>query len=316
MLTVTLLVTMAFANKQDSEAAARVEHADQLSDIRAEGAPPFRLKLSVKIIDKDGTVLDGSYTEVWVSKTQWRRETVLGDFRRIQVASGRKLWLLDSSTVVPEQLSQFSIFHLDKVQPEKWKSTKDREIKGVGVRCVKNSRGIPLELCFDKMSGTLASNLLDVYLGARIVKRTCLYSDYQKAGDRVFATSYRCDEDKHPSLEGRIVELAAEPAPDRALFAPLDGATESMNCIGAVKAPRQVYSPEPVPPRTGSTIVAMRIVVGIDGTPHNLKITSAPNSDYDKATLSAVRQWRFKPATCDGEPMEHEVAVEIAFHIP
>ena len=60
----------------------------------------------------------------------------------------------------------------------------------------------------------------------------------------------------------------------------------------------------------------MSAVVGTDGTPHNLKITSAPNHDYDEAALDAVRKWRFKPATCDGEPMELEIAVEVAFHLP
>jgi outer membrane biosynthesis protein TonB len=34
----------------------------------------------------------------------------------------------------------------------------------------------------------------------------------------------------------------------------------------------------------------------------------------EKAALEAVRQWRFKPATCDGEPVEVKVAVEIDSH--
>jgi TonB family protein len=43
-------------------------------------------------------------------------------------------------------------------------------------------------------------------------------------------------------------------------------------------------------------------------------MTSAPNPDYDQAALAAVQQWRFKPATCDGEPMEKKMAIETEFH--
>jgi TonB family protein len=55
------------------------------------------------------------------------------------------------------------------------------------------------------------------------------------------------------------------------------------------------------------------MVVGTDGQPHNLRVTSTPNRDFDQAVLEAVRRWRFKPATCDGEPVETEIAVETEF---
>lgn len=318
VLTLTLLVSTAFANKKDAEATALIEHAKQLSDIRAEGAPPFRLKLGFKIVNKDGTVLDGAYTEVWVSKAQWRRETVLGDFRRTEVAAGRKRWLLDSSTVVPDHLAVVpALLEIDRFQLETWKSWEDREVNGVRVRCVKNNLDPSGALCFDKTSGMLAAVITSLKWGTLTGERECLYSDYQRFGAHVFARSYACNEDKHPMLEARIVELAAEPAPDRALFAPPDGAKESVNCLGVVKPPTVVYDPNPMPPRRsrGSTLVAMSLSVGTDGKPHNLKVTSAPNRDFDKAALEAVRHWRFKPATCDGERWETEIAVEVEFYV-
>ena len=58
------------------------------------------------------------------------------------------------------------------------------------------------------------------------------------------------------------------------------------------------------------------LVVGADGKPHNLKMTSPPNHDFDEAGLEAVRQWTFKPATCDGEPVETHVAVDVNFQLP
>jgi hypothetical protein len=48
VLTVSLFVSTAFANNKEAEAVALIERGKQLSDIRAEGAPSFRLKLSFK----------------------------------------------------------------------------------------------------------------------------------------------------------------------------------------------------------------------------------------------------------------------------
>ena len=322
LLSLNLIVSTAFATKKDAEAAELIEHAKQLSDIRAEGAPAFRLKLSFKTIKEDGSVLEGAYTEVWVSKAQWRRQTVLGAFGRIQVAAGRKRWLLDSTTAVPEHLSDLlGLSEIGRFRPEAWKPGKieDREIKGLSLRCLEtnpDSRGARSALCFDKSSGAVAVEVYPLEMNARIVDKTCFFSDYEKFGNRVLARSYECAEDKHPRLQARIVELVAEPAPDPALFAPLDGAKESVNCLGLVKPPTPVHQEAPKFPRPSlvSTLVVTSMVVSTDGKPLNLRVTSAPNHDFDRAALEAARQWRFKPATCDGEPMETEIALEVSFH--
>jgi hypothetical protein len=54
LLAFNLPVSAAFANKKDDEAAAMIDHAKQLSDIRAHGAPGFRLKVNFKTIRRDG----------------------------------------------------------------------------------------------------------------------------------------------------------------------------------------------------------------------------------------------------------------------
>jgi TonB family protein len=321
VLSVALLLSTAFANKKVAEAAALIEHAKQLSDIRAEGAPAFRLKLSFKTIKEDGTVRDGSYTEVWVSRAQWRRETVLGDFRRTQIAAGRKQWVLDSTSAVPEHIGDIlSLSQVDRFGADAWKPGKieAREIEGRTVRCIETNpdlRGARSALCFENGSGVVAAEVRPLEMGTRIVDKACFFSDYQKFGDRVLARSYECDEDRHPRLQARIVELAFEPAPDSALFAPLDGAKESVNCLSVVKAPSVVHQQDPTFPRTsgGQARVTILMLVGIDGKPSNLKVANASNHNFDQAALEAAQRWRFKPATCDGEPVETEIAVEVSF---
>jgi hypothetical protein len=75
---VTLLSAGSFVEDEHSKAQALLERARNLSDIRSPSAPAFRLKVAFNAITRDLATLDGTYTETWVSNTQWRRETVVG----------------------------------------------------------------------------------------------------------------------------------------------------------------------------------------------------------------------------------------------
>ncbi len=323
VLALTSLVYTAFASKKDVEAAELINHAKQLSDIRAEGAPAFRLKMNFKIIKEDGSVLRGSHTEVWASKTQWRRETLLGEFRETQVVSGRKRWVLNSSTTIPEHLGDFlSLTDIFRFQPEAWKPQKiaDREIDGHSARCVETEPtpwGAGSALCFDKTIGTIAADFIPPHPGTRLGATVCLYNDYQKFGDHVLARSYECGEDKQLRLEAKVVELIVEPTTDAALFTAPDGAKESvfLSCQSPVKPPTKVYDPNPERPKTSGaqTPVVINTAIGTDGKTHDLSVASTPNPDFDKVALEAVRRWTFKPASCEGEPVEVRINIFINF---
>jgi TonB family protein len=169
------------------------------------------------------------------------------------------------------------------------------------------------DLCFDKLTGLLSAEIDP--LGTNPGERVCFHSDYQKFGEYMVARSYECAEDKQLKIEARVTELAADSAQDPALFVPPEGAKESLNCLGSVMHPEQVYTSEPMPPHgvSGINVVTIGLVVGTDGKPHDVKVTSAPNPGYDEAVLEAVQEWRFKPATCDGEPMEAPISIQTEF---
>ena len=80
VLSLSVIVSTCFGISKESEAASLIERAKQLSDIRAEGAPGFRLKIAFKIVKEDGSVAEGTYTEVWASKARWRKDMVLEIF--------------------------------------------------------------------------------------------------------------------------------------------------------------------------------------------------------------------------------------------
>ena len=57
-------------------------------------------------------------------------------------------------------------------------------------------------------------------------------------------------------------------------------------------------------------------VVGADGTPTEVRVVqSAGISDLDQLALDAAKQWRFKPATRDGVPVQSTVRLHVAFQV-
>lgn len=329
-LAVTLLFfsSTSFASSKQEEAASLIEHAKQLSDIRSEGAPAFRLAVGFKAKKKDGSVLEGTYVETWSSKAQWRKEIVAGNFRRTEIFTDQKRFLLEPVEVLPEHIRDVpALSEVGRFQPEAWRPEKvgNRKLNGASVRCIETLpvvrtgvrilTGQGLEgqaeipsLCFDKSSGLLAAEIEPESTISKDV--ACFFSDYQKFGDYQYARSYKCTEGGQPRLEARVLELVALPQADPELFTPPNGAKERKGCPDPAEPPRVVYQPEPdVPP--GGGIVTLSLLVGIDGVPRDFSTVSSPNPKQEKAALEAVRRWRFRPATCDREPVEVKIAVEM-----
>lgn len=64
-----------------------------------------------------------------------------------------------------------------------------------------------------------------------------------------------------------------------------------------------------------ATVIA-EFIVSAEGTPASVKITqSSGNPDLDDLALKTARQWRFKPATRDGQPVESTVRLHIEFQV-
>lgn len=60
----------------------------------------------------------------------------------------------------------------------------------------------------------------------------------------------------------------------------------------------------------------VRFTVSPDGTAAKVEIAQSSGSDeLDRAALDAARQWKFKPATRDGEPVESQVNLHIEFQV-
>ena len=89
---------------------------------------------------------------------------------------------------------------------------------------------------------------------------------------------------------------------------------------GGVLAPRPLATPDPQytdqarkAKLEGTCILAM--IVGPDGKPHDIRVQRGIGMGLDQKAIEAVQQWRFDPATKDGQPVAVQISVEVSFKL-
>jgi protein TonB len=90
--------------------------------------------------------------------------------------------------------------------------------------------------------------------------------------------------------------------------------------LAGATVPRAIYSPEPsfsdeARKAKEQGIVVLLLVVGVDGRTYNVRVQSSLGMGLDEKAIEAVSQWRFQPATLNGQPIARQIAVEVNFHL-
>ena len=303
------------------DAEALLERARELSDIRNEKASPFRLRANFSLVGDNLDTFEGSYTEMWASDSQWRREIVIGDWKRIEVGTPNRLWKLDNAKGMPNEASRVpgaiailparsAKFEFESIQRSD-NATLCAVTKPVGERKAKHA------FCFDQKDGVLVENIAPEFLRQHVADYSCGYDDFRKFGNQFFPYNIDCRLDKHKKLEVHVVDLTREAFTGASLFAPPDGAIEIGRCAAFASSPKPLYTPNPIFPageRGQIGIVGIRFVIDNKGKTENIEISRSAGKAFDDNAASAVRNWRFKPATCNGEAMPTQMEIELNMH--
>jgi TonB family protein len=301
-------------------AQADIDRARRFSDIRSQDAPAFRLRATFSFTGKDSKTLQGTYTEIWVSNSQWRRETIVNDLRRVEVGTGNRIWRLDNSDGFPSMAAPLP--HLINIFPLAntnlvFESVADAPDAKIPEECATTKPGPRKErsrFCFDKKTGALLAKLSPDVLASSVLDRSCFYGVFRKFGAFWFPREMACLENQKPDVEAKVEEINAEPSPDPSLFSPPSGADELGNCSGRSVPPHATSSPEPDFPLgvvSPESSIALSLIVDVQGKPQNVRVRESGGKGLDDSALKALRKWRFTPATCDGEPMPEEIEVQI-----
>ncbi len=299
-----------------------MEQSHKLSDIRAKDAPAFRLTASFSFTGKDLATMQGTYTEVWVSHSQWWRETVVSNMRRVEVGSPNRRWLLDSASEFPDPANR--VAELMRIFPPAnrkfdFESVAEDTNGATTAECAvtkAGSRGEKSAFCFEKKSHALLQRVTPEFRPLNAVNYSCLFAAYRKFGDFLFPREISCFEDKHRKLDLKVLDIVPEPSPEVDLFKAPAGAVELGECLGVSVPPVATSTQEPTFPGFGarSSSVLLSLVVGVDGKPREVKVSRSGGKEFDDLALHAVSHWKFKPSTCDGQPSPVEIGVEVTFN--
>jgi protein TonB len=89
---------------------------------------------------------------------------------------------------------------------------------------------------------------------------------------------------------------------------------------GGVRAPRAIYDPDPKYTDEARKahvqgVVLLWVVIGPDGRTHDVRVQRSLGMGLDEKAIEAVRNWKFEPATKDGQPVAVQVNVEVDFRL-
>jgi protein TonB len=88
----------------------------------------------------------------------------------------------------------------------------------------------------------------------------------------------------------------------------------SPRCKGGVTAPRPIYDPDPEYSDAARRAkyqgsVLLWLVVAPNGRPRNIRVQRSLGMGLDEKAIEAVSQWRFQPATLNGQPVAAQINV-------
>jgi len=89
---------------------------------------------------------------------------------------------------------------------------------------------------------------------------------------------------------------------------------------GGVSVPEVIFNPEPSFSEEARKakyqgIVLLFVVVGKDGHTYDIRVGQGLGMGLDEKAIDAVRRWRFRPATLNGQPVATQIAVQVDFHL-
>jgi TonB family protein len=320
---VVLIATLSFSEDNQARGEAMLERARAASDIRAPNAPAFRLKVTFSFISENLETVTGTYSEWWIARTQWRREIVVANSRRIEISGPGKLWLLETGPSLPEQVRRLPV-SLDPVPPKPRKfdfdSILDPAPENSTAQCALTAPGPEKQksaFCFHKPSGVLIQKVEPYPVGRRFAGYSCDYAAFQVFGNRSYPREMACFVEGHRKIATKVTELSPEPSPDAALFRAPSDAVELDICTTNIVPPKAVFKPDPALPWRAQSdrSVTVELIVNAKGNPQNLKVARSGEKAFDQNALNAVRGWHFEPATCDGRPIATTIHVDVNFRL-
>ncbi len=315
------------APAQDIAARASefIQRARQLSDIRKPNSPPFRLEANFTFLDDDLDEVQGTYTETWVSDTQWRHKISVGKLNYIEINSSGSHWLFYPEDFPRRAVFLPVLFTLLPTNASQLKFTALRESASTPVtaQCITGKPvgfgEVESAFCFEKNTGLLLEKVLPENRIHNLVDFTCDYGSFHKFDDGRFPYEVSCQEDRHHVIQATVTELNHVVSIDNALFSPPPGSFELPLCAGKIEPPsldalNELFT-RSLPRRDTNPDEIARIGVWVlvdrKGNVEDMRVLSGMARSSQSQVRDVLRSWHFYPGTCDGKAIPMATMLEV-----
>ena len=310
--------TLLASEKVKEEGKELVEQAQERNNIFA--LPSFEMKASIRI-DNKGEPLEGSYVLLWNGPGQWREEISFPGYSEIQVGGKGVVFIKRTAEVLPLRIDQLrstlgygsgtphpSFIHVAPGPGEAVKKVRDQKVDGSQATCVEiaDHENHAREVCVDRTTGGIVRQGNFADKGTIVV------------GGKLFPVSLSYTESGKRIVEVQITELKTTESLPSSAFEPPNGAVSKPGCMNPSQIRRigpgvPPHYPEPERRSHVEGSVAISTVIGTDGVPRQLQVVSGVTPGLNTASLDAVQQWRYEPATCDGVPVAVETVIVVNY---
>ncbi len=164
-------------------------------------------------------------------------------------------------------------------------------------------------LCFDAATSVLISQSADLESHHEFL-------DYTSLGQQIFPRLVKISKQWTFPMEVRDISLSRGSLDDKLFSIPPD-TIEIGNCKD-MRPPQAVSAPEPKFPVSASrenkqALLLLSAIVNKEGRVEEIEVLNPGTDGFDETAKDAVRTWKFKPATCGGQPVNMEMSLEIDF---
>ncbi len=308
-----------------AQAAELFAKALTVSDIRAPGSPPFELRGTINIQATQKTNVTGTYLLKWVSPTKWREEIGFHNYTRVRVGGDNEY---SQTRTTPYEVAP--IFQLERgldflralhvwSNPAAIAALKEVKLhheraKGTDLDCVALIPGekyLVLDYCFDPVTGTEISSQ----------PGPDEYSGFISFDGKYFPRSIRAEDLFDLPVTFIVNSLSPLTKIDVEDFQAPQDSTIWQSCENPDRFPiakHTIYPKYPMAERSlqlDGTVVLYGLI-GVEGRLSNLKVLSTPDEALANSVLTAVKQWKYDPETCNGIPVPTETVLHIGFALP
>lgn len=301
-------------DKKQQEAEALLAKARELSDIRCQGCPPFRLKARVRLFEGVAMPVDGTYVLYWASPGKWREDLRMPDYNEIRLGLGDEIQEKRPTRFRPGPLA-WLLTHLDiggrlnELARSKIKNVKEWQVQRGLLVCTDYQQERMRYLqrrCFLRDKGLL--------LHEESPPEAYEYDEYTPFVGKLFPWKMARYVGGTLTDEMQITELVVSPEWEAGLFDPMTGSDVHETCRNP-DAPREVRGEFPSLPDNlmGDFTVTIEYVVGVDGLPRDV-VVHAADPRIETFVLKGFSKSRFIPAKCKGVPIETQRVAEMKIH--